>query len=237
MIRRLMVWLVSLTLAAPAILQSAPIPVYAQSKLDEINEPYNGMPLCLPDAYLQDPGNCLPLGPSAYLTDMARKGITNPPQPLPVIVPDPALQSMPSMYARINLEDNEQVPIYATLDDAVAKANPVRFLPIGHFRYLAYVDVQRVNNKPYIQLASGEWVRAAPSGYSHFQGLIFLKTPSRSVGWIVETARPRQAPTYAAPETGQELRAETVVQIYDVQNQDKTDWYMKIGRASCRERV
>jgi hypothetical protein len=31
-------------------------------------EPYTGIPVCLPDAYLVSPSDCLPLGPSETLT-------------------------------------------------------------------------------------------------------------------------------------------------------------------------
>ncbi|NPV57382.1 MAG: hypothetical protein HPY76_12025, partial [Anaerolineae bacterium] len=57
--------------------------VAAQDGAPEGEEPYAGQTLCAPDVYLVDPGDCLPLGPSQLLTDMARKGISIPPKPLP----------------------------------------------------------------------------------------------------------------------------------------------------------
>ena len=50
-------------------------------------EPYPGSALCLPDAYLNTPGDCLPLGPSQTLTALAQKGLTFPPRPLPAAHP------------------------------------------------------------------------------------------------------------------------------------------------------
>ncbi|TLM99873.1 hypothetical protein FDZ73_20905, partial [bacterium] len=39
-------------------------------------------PLCLPGIYIYAPGDCLPTGPSAYLSELAQKGITLPLAPL-----------------------------------------------------------------------------------------------------------------------------------------------------------
>ncbi|HET9589241.1 MAG TPA: hypothetical protein VFO91_10670, partial [Anaerolineales bacterium] len=36
----------------------------------------SGAVVCAPGAYLEAPGDCLPLGPSIYITEMARLGLT-----------------------------------------------------------------------------------------------------------------------------------------------------------------
>lgn len=41
-------------------------------------EPETGAVVCEPGVYLTQPDDCLPLGPSNYLTDLARAGITLP---------------------------------------------------------------------------------------------------------------------------------------------------------------
>lgn len=189
-------------------------------------EPYASKPLCLPDAYLIQPVDCLALGPAQRITELARKGMTFPPSPLPAVVPDKSLTISPVRIARINLDKSEQAAVYATFEDATQGFNPTRYIAPGPLRYVSYIDVQYYNDKPYIRLSSGEWMRASPIAYSDFQGLQFSETPRNSFGWIVDTAEVYTAPGYASPKTGRKLYREDVVQIYDVQPADNTDWYM-----------
>src|SRR5512146_921679 len=77
-------------------------------------EPFPGTALCLPDAYLSKPGDCLPLGPSQTLTDLAKIGLTFPPRPLPAVTPPSELTVSPVQIARLNLEATEPANIYAT---------------------------------------------------------------------------------------------------------------------------
>ncbi len=58
-------------------------------------------------------------------------------------------------------------------EDAINGTNPTRYIDPGELRYVSYIDVQYYNNKPWIRLRSGEWMRASPVAYSSFQGLIF----------------------------------------------------------------
>lgn len=69
-------------------------------------------------------------------------------------------------------------------------------------------------------------MRASPIAYSDFQGLLFIETPKNSFGWIVDAAEVYVAPGYASATTGRALYREDVVQIYDVQPANNTDWYM-----------
>ncbi len=41
-------------------------------------EPASGAVVCAPDVYLSAPDDCLPLGPSTYITEMAQLGLTFP---------------------------------------------------------------------------------------------------------------------------------------------------------------
>ncbi|MEN6409139.1 MAG: L,D-transpeptidase, partial [Anaerolineaceae bacterium] len=189
-------------------------------------EPYAGKPLCLPDAYLNTPADCLPLGPSSYLTRMAQSGIPYPQRSLPAATPDPALSQIPALYARIGLDDSQPAPIYATQEDAVASINPVRYLDAGPFRYVSYIQEVEVNGGHYVQLASGEWMRASPAAYSHFQGLVFRETPRNNFGWIVEPVVSRTGPGYEFPETGKSYALNTVVQVYKTEQKDKLNWIM-----------
>lgn len=198
--------------------------VTAQSSME--TEPFASKPLCLPDVYLTDPVDCLLLGPAQKMTELARKGVTVPLRPLPAVTPDKALAVSPVNIARINIDKTEQAALYATFEDATQGANPTRFIAPGVLRYVSYIDVQYYNDNPYIRLHSGEWMRASPIAYSDFQGLLFIETPKNSFGWIVDAAEVHVAPGYASATTGRPLYREDVVQIYDVQPANNTDWYM-----------
>ena len=52
------------------------------------DEPYAGMPLCLPELYPVENADCLPYGPAQVLNQLAEKGIPYPMQPLPAYPPD-----------------------------------------------------------------------------------------------------------------------------------------------------
>lgn len=205
-------------------------PVSAQN-----GESWQGMPLCLPDAYLYDPVDCLPLGPSSRLTEMAQIGLSFPARPLPAVKPDPELTVSPVSIARINLDRTESAPLYATFEDATQGTNSTRSIDPGELRYVSYINVAFYNDNPYVQLRSGEWMRASPVAYSDFQGLEFTRTPRNSFGWITDKAEVRTAPTYAAPLVNKTLNREDVVQIYTIETADRTDWYM-IGPGEWVER-
>ncbi len=197
-------WLVLAILCG--ILLAPVLPVYAED--GKTGEPYPGTAICLPDAYLNKPGNCLPLGPSQTLTELAKKGITFPPRPLPAVNPPSELTKSPVQVAKINIEATEAANLYATLEDAVAGSNPIRQIPPGAgLRYVSYIQEARVNGKPFVLLKTGEWMRASPAGYVNFQGLVFQKTPANDFGWMFDHAKARSKPSWNAPEVGETLPA------------------------------
>jgi lipoprotein-anchoring transpeptidase ErfK/SrfK len=192
-------------------------------------EPYTGTAVCLPDAYLSAPAECLPLGPSQTLTDLAQQGISYPPRPFPGSHPPRELTASPVTIAKLNLESNEPGYVYGTLDDAAAGTNPVREIARGEgLRYVSYVQTVDVNGHHFVQLKTGEWMRASPAGYSYFQGLRFYKTPTTVFGWMVDHARARSAPSWNAPEVGDLIYRETIIQIYEVAEAEDMEWY-RIG--------
>ena len=203
----------------------APPPVQAANSSPD--EPFTGTALCLPDVYLNPPGDCLPLGPSQTLTEMARKGLSYPPRPLPAFSPPAELATNPVFIARLNLADNEPANLYASLDDAIARNNAVRQIPAGAgLRYVSYIQEERIDGKPYLQLKSGEWVRASPAGYSNFQGLVFRKTPTTAFGWVIDNIKARSAPSFTAPEVGEDIYNQTPVQIFSITQAEGMEWYM-----------
>ena len=231
-----------LSVAAFAILLSAlliPPPVQAApaAQTPPGSEPYSGAPLCLPDTYLTDPGDCLPLGPAAFLTDLARQGIAYPSLPLPAAHPGSDLSQVNINYAKINLEPYEPAPLFSSLQDAVAGTNPVRYLAGGDgLRYVSYTQRADQNGGHYVLLPSGEWMRASPAAIlSTFQGLVFRRNPTTSFGWIFDNTTPKSSPSALAPENGQPLVKEQVVPIYKMVEAENTQWYM-VGLGQWVER-
>jgi hypothetical protein len=216
-------WLLLVILFAVQLGFSQP----AQAASSTADEPYTGTALCLPDAYMLAPGECLPLGPSITLTEMAQRGISYPPLPLPASRPARELTNNPVTLAKINIDDTEPAKIFATLEDAINNNNPVRTIAPGYgLRYVSYINVTRVEGKAFVQLKTGEWMRASPAGYSYFQGLRFHKNPSRDFGWMVDHARARSSPSWNAPEVGETLYRESVIQIYDTVEAEGMEWFL-----------
>lgn len=205
----------------------SPAPARAQAAVTVPGrEPYTGQALCLPDVYLQTPTDCLPLGPAGFLTEMAKKGITFPPRPLPAAHEGPQYDVVDAKYAKISLPNEEKAPVYATIDAASSGGDPVRWIDPGLLRYMSYNYQQDVNGKHYIALKNGEWMRASPAGYTTFQGYVFRDTPRNAFGWIVDQAEVRSAPGYSAPVIPINLPRESFVQIYDMVKMNDTEWYM-----------
>jgi hypothetical protein len=73
-------------------------PSSVQAQDPNPSEPDSGSVVCEPGVYLAKPDDCLPLGPSAYLTQLAQAGLTIPPRPLPASKPDPSLTHLPYFY-------------------------------------------------------------------------------------------------------------------------------------------
>jgi len=226
--------LLTILLVLPMLAGFPVIPAQASAPLADAE---SDLPLCLPGVYRTDPGDCLPLGPSTFITELAQRGISYPIRPLPAQKPDPALQYAPDAYLSVT---SGAISMYATLEDAIS-GSPVQSLGAGLMKYLAIT--QRVDRAEgiFYGLTSGLWVRAADIDASccirsgRFQGLLFADNPPNSFGWIVDQAVPRTAPGYVAPEKKMTLYRETVVQIFDVQTADNTKWYM-IGLDTWVER-
>lgn len=193
---------------------------YAQDAAPPV-EPESGSVVCAPAIYLSEPLDCLPLGPSAYLTDLARLGMTIPPRPLPASKPDPSLTLLPYSYFHL---DRDYVPIYSIPGE---KGAGVQQYPPG-FVYVSYTD--RVDqNGIYYLTQSGGWIpgKGARVGeISNFQGLEFKSTPRNSFGWAFEQIPVLNAPGYNAPKTSQQIYPFQTMNIYSSQSIDNEDWYL-----------
>jgi lipoprotein-anchoring transpeptidase ErfK/SrfK len=189
--------------------------------LPPLPEPDSGGIVCEPGVYLSEPVDCIPLGPSTYLTDLARLGMTFPPRPLPASKPDPGLTQLPYLYFHL---EEDYVPVYS----APGGTGPgTQQYPPG-FVYVSYTD--RVDqNGVYYLTQSGGWIpgKGARVGeISNFQGLEFKSTPSHSFGWAFEQIPVLNAAGYNAAKTGQQIHPFQTVSIYSTQIVDNEEWYL-----------
>ncbi len=186
-------------------------------------EPDSGSVVCAPGVYLTQPADCVPLGPSVYLTSLARAGLlAGSSTPLPATKPDPALATLPYRYFHVITE--KPVPIVASPGDT----SGLQLLYKG-FVYLSYSERRDTGHGIYYLTQSGGWVIGQGERYQEipaFQGLQFSATPRNSFGWTFEDIPIMTAPGYRAPETGKRLAPFTVVQIYDTQSVEGADWNM-----------
>jgi len=182
-------------------------------------EPEAGAVVCEPDVYHTTPDSCIPLGPSYYLSEMAKLGMTFPQRPLPAFRPDPNLAQLPYFY--FNLE-KDYVPIYSSPGE---RGTGINQFPPG-FVYVSYIDRVDANGIYYL-LQNGGWIpgKGARVGeIPSFQGLAFHATPRNSFGWPFEQIPVKSAPGYNTPNTSTWLYPYTVIQIYNTQNVDGADW-------------
>src|SRR5215216_2267913 len=179
-----------------SLISSAPARAQGVSPEGEIE---SGEVVCPPDVYIGPPGDCLPTGPSTYLTEMAKLGLTFPQRALPSIRPDSALTQLPYQYFKL---DEDIVPI---VSGPGGSDTGQAFQP--GFVYVSYID--RVeSNGVYYMLQNGGWIPGKGSRigeYSVFQGLQFKATPPNAFAWplpfYTDSIPVYSAPSYGAPLT------------------------------------
>lgn len=194
------------------------LPVYPHS--------YMGLPICPPGIYLAPPVDCLPYGPSAKLTEWAQKGLILPPRPLPVESPESNLVVLNRQYAKLNILPGTVAAYYPNIDSAALGVGALKELPPGETLYITYENIAYYQQNPYLQNERKEWIRASPTTYSEFQGLLFKRTPINQFGWIIDPTNPVREPSIFAQVANHPLARETVVQVYDQVDAEGTTWYM-----------
>jgi lipoprotein-anchoring transpeptidase ErfK/SrfK len=213
--------------------QGEPIP-----EIPAVAEPFEGLPLCSPGVYLVTPVDCLPLGPSATLTQWARRGMTLPQRPLPASHPDASLTLLDQKYAKVNVQPGVQAGYYPTIESAVAGWGALSTLPSGQMLYITYKNVAYYDGNPYLSNSRDEWIRASPTTYSTFQGLLFKQQPSNDFGWIIDAVSPYREPSIYAKKVNVNLNRGDVVQVYDKVEAEGTSWYMiKPGQWVDRNKI
>jgi len=188
----------------------------------------------MPGIYLDDPGDCDPAGPSAYLSDMARKGITFPLTDLPARIPDPNLVYIDIRYGYVS---QRNAPVYASLEDAQSakKKNAIKKLD-SSFTFVSYTDEAVIDGKRFYMVEPGAWMTAADVSrigvLPPFQGLIFSSTPRNDFGWVLSYLSSGPVETKSTPGfsqedyTGHTLENHEIVQVYYIERADGIDWYM-----------
>ncbi len=189
--------------------------------------------LCPPDMFFDDTQDCSPFGPTAYLLNMAEKGITFPETPLPIQKPDPTLTELEYKYAYVT---SDRAPIYLTLNDAAKhnKERIVRWITPG-FNYVSISRTDYMNGRYYYYTDVG-WMSSEDlmiTDVPLFQGVEFTETPEHAFGWVLSQFSPggkaetKRTPGYEADDyTGRYLDHQQLVQIYDIQRVGNWDWYL-----------
>lgn len=216
--RLLLVAIFLLILCAPFDL------VYAE-ETDQDDEDYFELPLCLPGT--TSDGTCLSYGPAQTVDEMRAEGIPYPTRGLAAAQPSAELAELPIDVARINLPEDEEAPIYASFEDAVAGMNPIGEFEPASVRYVRYITRKEdESGNTYVELFSGGWVRASPAAYPDFQGLEFFETPSNDFGWIVDQTTSYTEPSAASEESGNQYYLGDVFQVYNSVEAEGVTWYL-----------
>jgi L,D-transpeptidase catalytic domain len=210
-----------------ALLPIGNLTAKAQDITEAAPEPQDGAVVCPPGVYTSAPDDCLPLGPSEYLTQNAAQGIPYPILPLPAYSPDTSLNDLPYQYFKVS---DAGASLYPSLDAAVAnQASKILFK--SNDLYVSYQgSAVKDGNESYYQLLSNYWIPAEGGRLGKFdppfQGLLFSSQPRNSFGWVLGTVKSYTSPGLNAKETGNTWYRFNVVSIYDTQKADGLTWYL-----------
>jgi lipoprotein-anchoring transpeptidase ErfK/SrfK len=198
-----------------------------RSKTASHPELESGSVVCPPALSKGVPSDCLPLGPSEYVTQSIAEGIPFPLIPLPAYAPDRSLVDSPYQYFKVI---DTGASLYSSLDAARAHTSTKILYPSNDL-YVSYLsNAVRAGKDYYYPLRSGYWVFADGGRLGQydppFQGLQFSSTPRNAFGWILGEVQSRLAPGVNAPPTGITRYRFQVVQIYAAQKVDNLDWVL-----------
>jgi hypothetical protein len=188
-------------------------------------EENSGAVLCAPGVYLQTPDDCVPLGPSQYLTESARLGMELPLRPLQISHPDLALGDLPYKYYKIT--SSTGTGIYPSLDAAISKSGG-QPIPPG-FVYLVYS--QRIDEHNFL-LPSGGYIpgdgETMASNFNEpykFPGVEVHVTPRNAFGFVFQPTDIRREPNFLPYNVPiRQLKRYDVVQVFSTQRIEGYDW-------------
>lgn len=201
----------------------------SEPKPAQVLNPYtSNYSLCLPGIYRIDPQDCLPLGPSAYLTQLAGEGISLPLISLPSRPIDNSLGTLQYSYALLG---DGPTKVYASLQDAMAGKNEVSVIEAGRLRYVAYVDFTETASGRFFNLTDGTWVAVSSRvsiPHSYPGGVALSRTPLNSFGWILPFAssvETKRTPGYDLKDyTGHSINQYGMVQVYSTRTVNNEEW-------------
>jgi len=186
--------------------------------------------LCLPGIYMTDPQDCLPLGPSSYITQMASVGINFPLISVPYHPIDGSFAELPFSYAVLG---DGPTPVYPSLEDAITGKNEIRSIEAGGLRYVSYVDFTETGNGRFFELRNNTWVRVSSRvsiPHSYLGGIELTRTPDLPFGWVLPfapTLETKRTPGFNLEDyTGHTLNQYQLVQVYSTQSVNSIDWYL-----------
>jgi lipoprotein-anchoring transpeptidase ErfK/SrfK len=204
---------------------------------DGIIAPENnsGAVLCPPAAYLQTPAECAPLGPSQYLTSIARQGMSFPLRPLPISHPEFALNELPYHYYRI--DKNTGTGFYPSIEAARERKGATVILPPGSgaFYYVVYDQRLDTNKGTFFQLPSGAFMPGEGEDIrsitTPFPGIEVHNTPPTAFGFIFSATDVRREPNEMAYNTPiRQLQPEgkyyPIVQVFSTEIIEGTTWHL-----------
>jgi hypothetical protein len=201
-----------------------PQPISAQ---EEISQPAADL-LCLPGIYIADPQDCLPLGPSSYMTQLASEGIYLPLANLPSHPIDIQLAELPFSYAILG---EGATPVYRSLEDAMYGRNEIREIAPGKLRYISYIDYAETDFGRFFRMADDTWVSVSSRvsvPHSYAGGIEFSQTPTTSFGWILPFAssiETKLSPGYGVDDSsGNTVTPYQIVPVYSTQTIDGQEW-------------
>lgn len=209
-----------------------PRPVLASSLDLQTSAATGPSVLCLPGVYMYDPGDCLPAGPSGYLTEMAQKGITFPIPRLAYTPVDPALGQVNMLYGEVI---NMPAPVYASIDEAVkgSKKSALERL-MGEFVYVSYQSEQQSGGKKLYEIKPGAFLTgnyisrlgAMPAG----RGITLASTPVLPFGWVLtyfsQTPQIEVRRSPNGESNGRLLNLYDIVQVFSEETIGEERWYL-----------
>jgi hypothetical protein len=219
----------SFAFAALLLVTSSPAQAAEGSNPDTSGEDV----LCPPGVYVNTVSDCLPSGPSQYLTELAQQGITLPIEPIPVNRPDFELTYVDRRYGQVRAS----APVYGSAEQARAGKDKEAIEWItSPFSYISYEQDLVVEGERLYQIRHNAWmtaydvIRISPPT---FQGQAIQRTPSRPFGWILSylsqnsTVETKRTPGYAQDDySGHLLDNHELVWIFDKRQVDEMTWYL-----------
>jgi len=193
------------------------------SEIQSETGPYYDLPLCIPGYYANDPGDCLPMGPSQTISGLREQGFPYPLAGLPANKPDPSLNALPIRIASINAG---QTKVYASLSDATSGGTVIRSYPGGLSRYVAYVEQANAGGSTFVRLLGGGWIEAQPL-YSipNWQGLEFFDSPQSNFGFTIDGTGSYNNASFSSGATGKAYNKYESFPIYNMVEAEGYEWY------------